>query len=46
MNTAPNALVRRGRKVFQLLEEHKASIKILTKEFTLPAIAVESHGQY
>lgn len=34
-----NALVRRERKVSQLLEKHKASIKILTKEFTLPAIA-------
>jgi hypothetical protein len=34
-----NALVRKGKKVSQLLEKHKASIKILTKEFTLPAIA-------
>lgn len=35
-----NALVRRIKKVSQLLEKHKASIKILTKEYTLPAIAV------
>lgn len=34
-----NALVRRGNKVYQLLEKHKTSIKILTKEFTLPAMA-------
>lgn len=34
-----NALVRRGNKVYQLLEKHKTFIKILTKEFTLPAIA-------
>ncbi|KAL8795421.1 MAG: hypothetical protein Q9182_007539 [Xanthomendoza sp. 2 TL-2023] len=34
-----NAQVRRVKKVSQLLEKHKASIKILTKEFTLPAIA-------
>lgn len=34
-----NAQVRRPKKVSQLLEKHKASIKILTKEFTLPAIA-------
>lgn len=34
-----NAQVRRVKKVSQLLEKHKTSIKILTKEFTLPAIA-------
>lgn len=34
-----NAQVRRAKKVSQLLEKHKASIKILTKEFTLPSIA-------
>jgi len=34
-----NAQIRRPKKVSQLLEKHKASIKILTKEFTLPAIA-------
>lgn len=34
-----NAHVRRVKKISQLLEQHKASIKILTKEFTLPAIA-------
>lgn len=34
-----NAQVRRGKKVNQLLEQHKNSIKILTKEFTLPAVA-------
>ncbi|KAL8822446.1 MAG: hypothetical protein Q9191_006820 [Dirinaria sp. TL-2023a] len=34
-----NAQVRRAKKVSQLLEQHKASIKILTKEFTVPAIA-------
>ena len=34
-----NAHVRRVKKVSQLLEKHKASIKILTKEFTLPAVA-------
>jgi len=31
--------VRRVKKISQLLEKHKTSIKILTKEFTLPAIA-------
>lgn len=35
-----DAQVRKAKKVSQLLEKHKASIKILTKEFTLPAIAV------
>ena len=34
-----NAQVRRVKKVSQLVEKHKASIKILTKEFSLPAIA-------
>lgn len=34
-----NALVRRGKKVFQFFEKHKAFIKILTNEFTLSAIA-------
>jgi len=34
-----NAQVRRVKKVSQLLKKHKASIKILTTEFTLPAIA-------
>ena len=34
-----NAQIRKTKKVSQLLEKHKASIKILTKEFTLPAIA-------
>lgn len=34
-----NAHVRRAKKIGQLLEKHKESIKILTKEFTLPAVA-------
>lgn len=34
-----NAQVRKTKKISQLLEKHKASIKILTREFTLPAIA-------
>jgi len=34
-----NAQVRRPKKVSQLLQKHKASIKILTKEFPLPGIA-------
>ncbi|KAL8875766.1 MAG: hypothetical protein Q9198_005921 [Flavoplaca austrocitrina] len=34
-----NAQVRRVKKVSQLLQKHKASIKILTNEFTLPAVA-------
>ncbi|KAL8718239.1 MAG: hypothetical protein Q9225_004597 [Loekoesia sp. 1 TL-2023] len=34
-----NAHVRKVKKISQLLEKHKASIKILTREFTLPAIA-------
>ena len=34
-----NAHVRKAKKVSQLLQKHKASIKILTKEFTLPAVA-------
>ena len=34
-----NGQVRRVKKISQLLEKHKTSIKILTKEFTLPAIA-------
>lgn len=35
-----NAQVRKAKKVSQLLAKHKGSIKILTKEYTLPAIAV------
>ena len=34
-----DARVRKLEKISQLLEKHKASIKILTKEFTLSAIA-------
>ena len=34
-----NAHVRKAKKIAQLLGKHKASIKILTKEFTLPAVA-------
>ena len=34
-----NAQVRKVKKIIQLLEKHKASIKILTQEFTLPVIA-------
>ncbi|KAI4248992.1 MAG: hypothetical protein L6R42_009120, partial [Xanthoria sp. 1 TBL-2021] len=34
-----NALIRRPKKIRQLSESHQRSIKILTKEFTLPAIA-------
>ncbi|KAK4691661.1 hypothetical protein P7C71_g5383, partial [Lecanoromycetidae sp. Uapishka_2] len=34
-----NAQIRRAKKISQLLQKHKASIKILTKEFTLPVIA-------
>ncbi|MCJ1400112.1 hypothetical protein MMC11_003315 [Xylographa trunciseda] len=34
-----NAHVRRAKKVVQLLEKHKTSIKILTNEFTIAAIA-------
>ena len=34
-----DAHVRKGKKISQLLQKHKASIKVLTKEFTLPAIA-------
>ena len=34
-----NAHVRKPKKISQLLETHKASIKILTEEFSLPAIA-------
>lgn len=34
-----NAQVRKAKKISQLLQTHKASIKILTKEFSLPAIA-------
>ena len=34
-----NAQVRKAKKISQLLETHKASIKILTEEFSLPAIA-------
>ena len=33
-----NAQVRQAKKVSKLLEKHKASIKVLTKEFTLEAI--------
>ncbi|KAL8815309.1 MAG: hypothetical protein Q9223_005540 [Gallowayella weberi] len=34
-----NAKIRKAKKVVQLLEEHRASIKILTNESSLPAIA-------
>ena len=34
-----NAQIRKAKKISQLLQKHKGSIKILTKEFTLPAIA-------
>lgn len=34
-----NASVRKLKKISQLLQKHKASIKILTKEHTLPAVA-------
>ena len=34
-----NAQVRKVKKISQLLQKHKASIKILTKEFTIPDIA-------
>ena len=34
-----NAQVRKAKKIAQLLGKHKASIKILTKEFTLQAVA-------
>lgn len=34
-----NAQVRRQKVVLRLIQQHKASIKILTNEFTLPAIA-------
>ena len=34
-----NAQVRKAKTVSKLLQKHKESIKILTKEFTLPAIA-------
>ena len=34
-----NAQVRKVKKVSRLLEKHKASIKLLTAELTLPAIA-------
>lgn len=34
-----NAHVRKVKKISQLLEKHKPSIKILTKEFTLSAVA-------
>ena len=33
-----NAHVRKVKKISQLLEKHKVSIKMLTKEFTLPAV--------
>jgi len=33
------AQIRRPKAVIRLLEQHKSSIKILTKEFKLPAIA-------
>ncbi|KAL8769626.1 MAG: hypothetical protein Q9209_004423 [Squamulea sp. 1 TL-2023] len=35
-----NAQVRKAKKISQLLEKHKSSIKILTNEYSLPAIAV------
>lgn len=34
-----NAQIRKVKKISQMLQNHEASIKILTKEFTLPAIA-------
>ena len=34
-----DAQVRKAKKISQLLQKRKASIKVLTKEFTLPAIA-------
>lgn len=34
-----NAHFRKVKKISQLLEKHKASIKMLTKEFTLPTVA-------
>ncbi|KAL8756018.1 MAG: hypothetical protein Q9199_003223 [Rusavskia elegans] len=34
-----NAQVRRPKKISQLLQKHNAAIKILTKEFSLPAVA-------
>ena len=34
-----DAHVRKGKKILQLLEKHKASINILTNEYTLQAIA-------
>lgn len=34
-----NAQVRKKKKISQLLQQHQASIRILTKEYTLPAIA-------
>ncbi|KAL8921012.1 MAG: hypothetical protein Q9208_005903 [Pyrenodesmia sp. 3 TL-2023] len=34
-----NAQVRKAKKISQLLGKHKTAIKILTKEFSLPAIA-------
>ncbi|KAI4285995.1 MAG: hypothetical protein L6R38_000222 [Xanthoria sp. 2 TBL-2021] len=34
-----NAQVRRPKKITQLLQKHNAAIKILTKEFPLPAVA-------
>ena len=37
--SGPNAHIRRHKKISQLLQKHQSSIKILTKEFSLPAIA-------
>lgn len=34
-----NAQVRKAKKISQLLNKHKAAIKILTKEFSLTAVA-------
>ncbi|KAI4288295.1 MAG: hypothetical protein L6R35_002444 [Caloplaca aegaea] len=34
-----NAQVRKAKKITQLLQKHKGAIKILTKEFSLPAVA-------
>ncbi|KAL8975308.1 MAG: hypothetical protein Q9197_000476 [Variospora fuerteventurae] len=34
-----NAQIRRPKKITQLLQKHKGAIKILTKEFSLPAVA-------
>ncbi|CAO1597683.1 hypothetical protein XANCAGTX0491_001483 [Xanthoria calcicola] len=40
----PYAQIRQLKKVRQLLEKHQKSIKILTKEYTLPDIAAVAKG--